>query len=158
MLSKTFNLVLLNLCSANLVGAVLVKSISVVHHGYAVAANVLESEVAFCLLYTVINRITMGVLPWSLVTCCWLSVVPRARTMQVFLQGHPIKEISLSRRKGVALLFWVYEKGSGSRNSLLLHLNVSLYTALFVTVCHLLSLSVTIRHYLPLFVTVCHSL
>ena len=31
MLSKTFNLVLLNLCSANLVGAALVKSISIVY-------------------------------------------------------------------------------------------------------------------------------
>ena len=85
MLSKTFNLVLLNLCSANLVGAALVKSISIVHHGYAVAANVLESEVAFCLLYTVTYRLTMGIMPWSIVTCCWLSVVPRVKLIQVFL-------------------------------------------------------------------------
>ena len=32
--------------------AVLVKSISIVHNGYAVAANSTQSEIAFCLLYS----------------------------------------------------------------------------------------------------------
>ena len=83
LLGKTFNLVLVNLCSANLLGAVLVKSISIVHNGYAVAAHVLETDVAFCLLYTFSYRLTWAVLPWSLVLCCWLSLLPRARRLQV---------------------------------------------------------------------------
>jgi hypothetical protein len=39
MLGITFNLVLINLCSSNLLSAVMVKSISIVHNAYAVAAN-----------------------------------------------------------------------------------------------------------------------
>ena len=39
MLAATFNLVLVNLCSANLLSAVCVKSVSIVHNAYAVAAG-----------------------------------------------------------------------------------------------------------------------
>ena len=46
------NLLLVNLCCSNLLCAVLTKSISVVHIGYAVAAAVTESHIAFCLIYT----------------------------------------------------------------------------------------------------------
>ena len=59
LLGKTFNLIIVKLCSANLLGAVLVKSISIVHNGYAVAAHVLETDVAFCLLYTFRYRLTL---------------------------------------------------------------------------------------------------
>ena len=39
MLAATFNLVLVNLCSANLLSPVCVKSVSIVHNAYAVAAG-----------------------------------------------------------------------------------------------------------------------
>ena len=83
MLSNTFNLVLLNLCSANLLSAVLVKSISIVHHGYSVAANVVTSNIAFCLLYTFSFRLTWAVLPWTIVMGSWLTISPRIRRIQV---------------------------------------------------------------------------
>ena len=83
MLGNTFNLVLVNLCSSNLLGAVMVKSISIVHNGYAVAAHVLQSDIAFCLLYTFSYRLTWAVLPWSIVLCCWLSLIPRIKRLQV---------------------------------------------------------------------------
>ena len=47
MLGVTFNLVLLNLCSSNLLSAVIVKSISIVHNAYAVASNSTQSDIAF---------------------------------------------------------------------------------------------------------------
>ena len=83
MLGNTSNLILVNLCSANLLAAVLVKSVSIVHNGFAVAAHVLRSDVAFCLLNTFSYHLTLAVLPWSLVISCWLSVMPRARRLQV---------------------------------------------------------------------------
>ena len=46
MLGITFNLVLINLCSSNLLSAVMVKSISIVHNAYAVAANTPQSNIA----------------------------------------------------------------------------------------------------------------
>ena len=51
-LESNYNLLLVNLCCSNLLCAVLTKSISVVHIGYAVAAAVTESHIAFCLIYT----------------------------------------------------------------------------------------------------------
>ena len=66
-----------------MLGAVLVKSISIMHNGYAVAAQVLETDVAFCLMYTFRYRLTWAVLPWSLVLCCWLSILPRVGRLQV---------------------------------------------------------------------------
>jgi hypothetical protein len=44
-LGMTFNLVLINLCSSNLLSAVIVKSISIVHNAYAVAVNSSESDI-----------------------------------------------------------------------------------------------------------------
>ena len=44
MLAATFNLVLVNLCSANLLSAVCVKSVSIVHNAYAVAAGQQQSK------------------------------------------------------------------------------------------------------------------
>ena len=82
MLCDTFNIVLVNLCSSNLLAAVMVKSISIVHNGYAVAAHVLESEIAFCLLYTFSFRLTWAILPWSIVLGCWLSLMPGARKLK----------------------------------------------------------------------------
>ena len=63
MLGITFNLVLLNLCSSNLLSAVMVKSISIVHNAYAVASNSTQSDIAFCILYTFGYRLTWAVLP-----------------------------------------------------------------------------------------------
>ena len=51
LLESNYNLLLINLCCSNVVCAVLTKSISVVHMGYAVAAGVVESHMAFCLIY-----------------------------------------------------------------------------------------------------------
>ena len=83
MLGATFNLVLLNLCSSNLLSAVMVKSISIVHNAYAVAANSTQSDIAFCILYSFGYRLTWSVLPWSIVVLCWLTVLPRVRRLQV---------------------------------------------------------------------------
>ena len=43
----------------NFLSAVLVKSISIVHNGHAVAANTTQSDIAFCLLLQVIAIISM---------------------------------------------------------------------------------------------------
>ena len=85
MMEHTFNLVLLNLCSSNLMCAVITKSISIVHNGYAVAANVAHSDIAFCLIYSFSYRLTWAVLPWSIVLLSWLSFLPRFRRLQVCL-------------------------------------------------------------------------
>ena len=83
MLGITFNLVLINLCSSNLLSAVMVKSISIVHNAYAVAANTTQSDIAFCILYSFGHRLTWCVLPWSVVVLCWLTALPRLRRLQV---------------------------------------------------------------------------
>ena len=82
-LGMTFNLVLINLCSSNLLSAVIVKSISIVHNAYAVAVNSTESDIAFCIPYTFGYRLTWSVLPWSVVVLSMLSVFPRLRRLQV---------------------------------------------------------------------------
>ena len=79
----TFNLVPINLCSSNLLSAVIVKSISIVHNAYAVAVNSTESDIVFCILYSFGYRLTWAVLPWSVVVLSWLSVLPRLRRLQV---------------------------------------------------------------------------
>ena len=83
MLSVTFNLVLINLCSSNLLSAVMVKSISIVHNSYAVAANSTESDIAFCILYTFGFRLTWSILPWTVLILSWLTVLPRLRRLEV---------------------------------------------------------------------------
>ena len=83
MLGVTFNLVLINLCCSNLLSAVMVKSVSIVHNAYAVAANSTETDIAFCILYRFGYRLTWAVLPWSLVILSWLTLLPRVRRLQV---------------------------------------------------------------------------
>ena len=83
LLSKTQNLVLGNICASNLVSAVLVKSISIVHHGYAVAARVTKSNIAFCMLYTLGHRTTWAVLPWSITLLAWLGTHQRIQHIRV---------------------------------------------------------------------------
>ena len=83
LLSKTQNLVLGNICASNLVSAVLVKSISIVHHGYAVAARVTKSNIAFCMLYTLGHRTTWAVLPWSITLLSWLGTHQRIQNIRV---------------------------------------------------------------------------
>ena len=56
LLNNTVNVVLGNLCFANLVAAVFVKSIAVIYHGYAVARSRWEVELAFCTVHTVTSR------------------------------------------------------------------------------------------------------
>ena len=48
--------VLLNICTSNLVSAVFVKSISIVHNGYAVASRDTKSNIAFCTIFTLGHR------------------------------------------------------------------------------------------------------
>ena len=98
--------VIVNLCFSNLLSAVVVKSISIVHNAYAgdrirlslgyypnyrssfsVASNVQESNIAFCILYTWGWRLTWAVLPWSIVALSWLSIVPRFKRLQVGSQN-----------------------------------------------------------------------
>ena len=58
------------------------KSISIVHTGYAVAASTTLSSVAFCSVLVVSHRATWAVLPWTLVTLAWLLVYTQARPAQ----------------------------------------------------------------------------
>ena len=83
MLGVTFNIVLINLCCSNLLSSVMVKSVSIVHNAYAVAANSTETDIAFCILYRFGYRLTWAVLPWSLVILSWLTLLPRVRRLQV---------------------------------------------------------------------------
>ena len=63
--------------------AVLVKSISIVHHGYAVSARVTQSQRAFCSLYTLGHRTTWALLPWSVAFLSWLSPAHRIKHIKV---------------------------------------------------------------------------
>lgn len=56
LLNSTINVILANLCFANLVAAVFVKSIAIIYNGYAVAAAIWEVELAFCTIHTVSFR------------------------------------------------------------------------------------------------------
>ena len=67
-----FNLVLTNLCFSNLTSAVLVKSISIIHNGYAVAANTTQSNIAFCNIMLVTYRATWAVLPLTVFILSWM--------------------------------------------------------------------------------------
>ena len=82
--NKTFNLVLVNICCSNLLSAVLVKSITIVHHAYAVTANVTQTDVAFCLLYKFSSRLAWAVLPWTVVVLTWLTLTPTIKRLFVF--------------------------------------------------------------------------
>ena len=70
-----FNISLVNLCSSNLVSCVFVKSISIVHNSYMVAANTSTSSVPFCGLYTVSWRATWATLPWTIVVISWILLL-----------------------------------------------------------------------------------
>ena len=83
LLTKTHNLVLGNICASNLLSAVLVKSISIVHHGYTVTARVTQSNIAFCMAYTMGHRTTWAVLPWSITLLSWLGISHRIRHVKV---------------------------------------------------------------------------
>ena len=78
-----FNLVLGNLCLSNLTSAVLVKSISIVHNGYAVAANTTQSNIAFCNIMIVSYRATWAMLPWTIFTFSWMVFFTYIKVDQV---------------------------------------------------------------------------
>ena len=90
-----FNLVLVNLCLSNLTSAVLVKSISIVHNGYAVAANTTQSNIAFCNIMIVSYRATWAVLPWTIFTFSWMIF---ANYIQVGFPRNLFQESNCSRR------------------------------------------------------------
>ena len=80
LMSQTFYLLLLNLCCSNLLSCVFVKSISIVHHGYAVAAHTITTEgVAFCPLYSLSSRLTWPVLPWTITCLAWITIIRRVK-------------------------------------------------------------------------------
>ena len=54
--NQTVNVILGNLCAANLIAAVFVKCIAVVFHGYGVARDSWEVELAFCTVHTITSR------------------------------------------------------------------------------------------------------
>ena len=95
LLNKTHNLVLGNICASNLVSSVLVKSVSIVHHGYAVAARVTQSNIAFCMVYTMGYRTTWAVLPWSLTLLSWVGTQHRIRHIKVRYTHHGIRHIKV---------------------------------------------------------------
>lgn len=77
LLNSTINVVLANLCFANLVSAVFVKSIAVIYNGYAVAAALWEVNLAFCTIHTITFRATWAVFPYSIVVLCWHGLIHR---------------------------------------------------------------------------------
>ena len=79
----TFNIVLINLCSSNIISAVLVKSFSIVHNAYAVTANSTQSDLTMCSITRLGQHLTATVLPWTVVVLSWLTVLPRIRRLQV---------------------------------------------------------------------------
>ena len=83
MLWDTFNIVLINLCSSNIISAVLVKSFSIVHNAYAVTANSTQSDLSMCSITRLGQHLTATVLPWSVVVLSWLTVLPRIKRLQV---------------------------------------------------------------------------
>ena len=83
LLCSTSSLILANLSASNLISAVLVKSISVVHNGYAVASNTVQSNIAFCLLYCFTSRLTWAILPFTIVALSWLSLGNRINILKV---------------------------------------------------------------------------
>ena len=78
LMNNTVNVILGNLCFANLVAAVFTKSIAVIYHGYAVARSRWEVELAFCTVHTVTSRATWAVFPYTLFVLCWHSLALRA--------------------------------------------------------------------------------
>ena len=71
----------------------LVKSISIVHHGYAVSARVTQSHLAFCSLYTLGHRTTWALLPWSTAALSWLGPAQRILNIKVGLLAEIAAEI-----------------------------------------------------------------
>ena len=82
-MGATFNLVVVNLCFCNLLSAVLVKSFSLVHTAYAVAANTTQADIAMCSIARLGQHLTQAVLPCSVVALSWLTVLPRIQRLQV---------------------------------------------------------------------------
>ena len=60
-----------------------VKSISIVHHGYAVTARVTSSYIAFCSVYRLGHRVTWAILPWSVALLAWVGPYSRIMSMKV---------------------------------------------------------------------------
>ena len=83
LLGETHNLVLANICGSNLMAEVLVKSFSIVHQGHAVAARVLQSNIAFCTAYIFSYRATWATLPWSTALLAWIKPYIRIKHIQV---------------------------------------------------------------------------
>ena len=83
MLWDTFNIVLINLCSSNIISAVLVKSFSIVHNAYAVTANSTQSDLTMCSITRLGQHLTATVLPWTVVVLAWLTILPRIKRLQV---------------------------------------------------------------------------
>ena len=54
--NQTVNLIYVNLCAANLINSAFVTSIAVVFHGYSVAKEQWEVELAFCAVHTITSR------------------------------------------------------------------------------------------------------
>ena len=76
LLSQTHNILIGNLCAANLISAVFIKSISVIYHGYAVATGQWDFRMAFCTVYTGKWKPEDLVFPKSLIFaffCHWFS-------------------------------------------------------------------------------------
>ena len=63
LLSQTHNVLIGNLCFANLVSAVFVKAIAVTYHGYAVATEKWDFQMAFCTVYTGNKNNTESTIP-----------------------------------------------------------------------------------------------
>lgn len=103
LLCNTVNVILGNLCFANLVAAVFVKSIAVVFHGYAVARSRWEVELAFCTVHTITSRATWAVFPYTLLVLCWHGLALRAGKIIASLKENKLTNTTTDAPKGFLL-------------------------------------------------------
>lgn len=103
LLNNTVNIILGNLCFANLVAAVFVKSIAVVFHGYAVARSRWEVELAFCTVHTITSRATWAVFPYTLLVLCWHGLALRAGQIIASVKENKLTSTTTDAPKGYLL-------------------------------------------------------
>ncbi|XP_023347187.1 uncharacterized protein LOC111715979 [Eurytemora carolleeae] len=76
LMSSTVNLLLLNLCFSNLLISFLVKPISAIYGGYSISTGSWQVSLVFCSLYTLIYRVTLCILPFTIISLSSLHLLP----------------------------------------------------------------------------------
>jgi len=101
--NQTANVIHANLCAANLIAAVFVKSFAAVYHGYGVACQRWEIELAFCTVHTITSRSTWVVFPYTLLFLCWHSLALRAGKIVSLIKEKKKQLVTADAPKGFML-------------------------------------------------------